>query len=295
MYNTALKTFLHVADCGSFSKAAERLFLSPTAVMKQMNQLEEHLGLRLLKRTNHGIFLTECGDSIYKDAKKIISFSEEALARAREISSRRSKTIRIGTSMLNPCKVFMDVWYPISSQFPQFKIQIIPFEDDHNGILAVMDKIGDKFDFIVGVCDSAQWLSRCRFYKLGTYKKCIAVPMGHRLAGKKLLTLSDLEGETLMMVKEGDSPVNDQIRKELASRCPSLRIQDTEHFYDIEVYNRCAEQGNLLLNVECWKDIHPSLLTIPVDWKYEIPYGLLYPLHPAPEILEFLDVIKTSA
>ena len=43
MYHPHLKAFLCVAECGSFSKAAEKLFVSATAVMKQMNQLESHL------------------------------------------------------------------------------------------------------------------------------------------------------------------------------------------------------------------------------------------------------------
>lgn len=40
MYEPMLDTFLAVADCGSFTKAAEQLFISPTAIMKQMNSLE---------------------------------------------------------------------------------------------------------------------------------------------------------------------------------------------------------------------------------------------------------------
>lgn len=40
MYEPMLDTFLVVADCGSFTKAAEQLFISPTAIMKQMNSLE---------------------------------------------------------------------------------------------------------------------------------------------------------------------------------------------------------------------------------------------------------------
>ena len=54
MYNPLLDTFLAVIDCGSFTKAAEKLFISPTAVMKQMNSLEEHLNLKLIERTPAG-------------------------------------------------------------------------------------------------------------------------------------------------------------------------------------------------------------------------------------------------
>ena len=294
MYNHLLKTFICVVDCGSLNKAAERLFLTPTAVMKQMNLLEKQLNLKLIQRTNRGILATKCGQSLYRDAKFIIAYSEDAIERARELQGMESKTIRVGTSMLNPCRVFMDIWFRISDAFPQFKIQIIPFEDDHRGSLSVIEKIGRDFDFIVGVCDSIQWLNRCNMYPLGTYKKCVAVPLGHRLASRKRLKITDLYGETLMMVRRGDSPLNDFLRNDLEQNHPQIHIEDAGYFYDIEVFNRCAETGNVLLNLECWRDIHPSLVTIPVDWEYAIPYGLLYSLAPEEEILEFIDAVEKS-
>ena len=49
MLNSNLKAFVRVAECGSFTKAAESLYLSPTAVMKQINALEKHLDLILLE------------------------------------------------------------------------------------------------------------------------------------------------------------------------------------------------------------------------------------------------------
>ena len=51
MYNHQLDTFIVVADSGSFNKAAEALFISPPAVIKQINLLEDSLGG--LHRTDH--------------------------------------------------------------------------------------------------------------------------------------------------------------------------------------------------------------------------------------------------
>ena len=61
MFHPLLHTFVVVADCGSFTRAAEKLYISPTAVMKQMNALEEHLALKLIDRTPAGIALTAAG------------------------------------------------------------------------------------------------------------------------------------------------------------------------------------------------------------------------------------------
>lgn len=83
MYNPQLDTFLVVADCKSLSKAAAKLFITPAAVMKQMNALECHIGMKLIKRSNQGIMLTTAGESIYKDTKKIMRESQRAIERAK--------------------------------------------------------------------------------------------------------------------------------------------------------------------------------------------------------------------
>ena len=77
MYNPQLDAFVQVADCGSFNKAAEALYLSSTAVIKQINALEKHLDLQLVFRTNHGITLTEAGKVLYKHAKGIMDLCQE--------------------------------------------------------------------------------------------------------------------------------------------------------------------------------------------------------------------------
>lgn len=71
MYNPMLDTFIAVSNYGSFTKAAEHLYISPTAVMKQMNALESHLNLKLIERTPSGVHITPAGEVIYRDAKFI--------------------------------------------------------------------------------------------------------------------------------------------------------------------------------------------------------------------------------
>lgn len=291
MYNSQLAVFVSVADCGSFTKAAQKLYISSTAVMKQVNALEKHLGLELLERTNQGVRLTSAGESIYKDAKFMIEYSDKAVTRARQRSGQADMTFCVGTSMLNPCKAFMDLWAGVSDHFPGYKLHIIPFEDDHNGILAEIDALGEKYDFLVGVCDSSLWLSRCHFYPLGEYRRCVAVPVTHPLAKKEMLSITDLYGETLMMVKRGDSPINDRERDEIEQNHPQIRLEDTPPFYDIEVFNRCVQNGFLLSSIECWEDVHPALVTLPLDWDHTIPYGLLYALEPETDILRLVDAI----
>ena len=292
MYNPLLGTFVAVADCGSFTKAAERLFISSTAVMKQMNNLEDHLELRLTERTPTGIRLTPAGEVIYRDAKFMMDYSRKSVAEAKEKTKEYDTTFCVGTSLLNPAKPFMDLWYKLNHNFPDYKLHLVPFEDNHEGILSEIKSLGVKFDFLVGVCDSKAWLSVCNFLPLGRYKKMIAVSRDHKLAGKKSVDISDLYGETLMMVKKGDSGINDFIRNDIETNHPQITIEDTPQFYDISVFNRCAETKNILLTIECWQDVHPGLISIPVNWDYSIPYGLLYSLNPEEDVQRLAKMVE---
>lgn len=289
MYNPVLDTFITVAECGSFTKASELLYISPTAVMKQMNTLEAHLDLKLTERTPTGVKLTAAGEIIYRDAKFMKDYSKKSLAEAKAAEHSYDTTFCVGTSLLNPAKPFMDIWYRVNKKFPDYKLHLVPFEDDHDGILSEIKKLGEKFDFLIGVCDSKAWLSLCNFMPLGRYKKMIAVSREHRLARKSSIDLEDLNGETLMMVKRGDSGVNDFIRNDLEKNHPQIHIEDTPQFYDLSVFNRCAETGNVLLTIECWREVHPGLVSIPVNWDYSIPYGLLYSLNAPDDVKRFVD------
>ena len=110
MYNPQLETFIRVADAGSFNKAAEELFISPPAVIKQINLLEAQLGLTLFVRTHRGLKLTEAGKSLYQDAKYVIGYCRESVERARAAMQKEENVIRIGTSPMTPVQNMVDLW-----------------------------------------------------------------------------------------------------------------------------------------------------------------------------------------
>ena len=64
MYNPQLDTFICVVEAGSFSKAADKLYISPPAVIKQINLLESSLGVKLFERSHRGLTLTNAGHSL---------------------------------------------------------------------------------------------------------------------------------------------------------------------------------------------------------------------------------------
>ena len=289
MYHPLLDTFLAVADCGSFLKASEKLYISPTAVMKQMNQLERHIGLPLLVRTSQGVSLTAAGRSVYRDAGEIMKLSREALQRAYRAENREQITIRLGTSALYPCRALMGMWAGISEQYPQFRLKVVPFEDVNTE--TAFANVGKKYDLMVGPWDSVHTGNYNRFTELGRYRFCIAMPGGHELSHRESLSYEDLHGQVLLIQKEGNSPVNDRIRKEIREKHPKITMADVPYHYDLEVFNRCAEEGCVLLSLECWNEIHPSLTSVPLKVDYGIPYGIIYSAGAGQEVRYFLHCL----
>ncbi|MDF2870192.1 MAG: LysR family transcriptional regulator [Anaerocolumna sp.] len=294
MNSTQLNILIQVADCGSFSKAAEKLYISATAIMKQMNFLEACVGVPLLIRTNHGIQLTDAGKSLYKDARFLMQYSEEAVQRARQAMLANQYVIRVGTSVLNPSNILMDLWNKVNDINPQFKLKIVPFNDDFATPAMTNHTVGKDFDFIVGLYDKVAWKDYSNVYELGRYHFFFAVSRNHRLASKKELSLPDLYGERLMMIKRGNSPVIDGIRDYIENEHPAIEIEDTPYSYDIEVFNRCEQSGAVLLTIDNWKNIHPALVTIPTECDCTIPYGIMYPLNPSEGVKRFLEAIKKA-
>lgn len=292
MYTRQLRTFMTTAEKGSFNSAAEYLDVTPASVMKQVNSLEERVGTRLFTRTNQGVQLTAAGEIIYKAAGRLTEEADAAVAEARKAAGTVLSSIRIGTSLLNPCRPLIDLYNSREEMKSLFSLRIIPYEDDSRKILSLLSVLGKEIDVVVGSCGSERWRKQCSLYQLGSYKVCIAVPQRHLLASRSSLTIEDLHGETLMMGRAGDTEELDRLRAELQTEHPEIRITDTQEYYDAKVFNEAVEKNCLLLTLDAWKDVHPSLITIPVDWDYSIPYGIIYARKPSRAVEEFIERLR---
>ena len=98
MYNPQLDTFICVVEAGSFSKVADKLYISLPAVIKQINSLENNLGVQLFARTHRGLVVTAAGESLYQDAKYMVNYSKEAIERAKKAGNDEDDVIRVGIS-----------------------------------------------------------------------------------------------------------------------------------------------------------------------------------------------------
>ncbi len=292
LYDPHLDLFLQVAELGSFSKAADAGFITPSAVIKQINLLEDELGVRLFERTHRGVKLTKAGESLKKDAPKLIRLSHEVASRAVSAMNCANHVIRIGTSPMTPAGVLVELWPKLSERVPGLKFQLVPFDNTPENARMILKNLGENIDVVAGLFDENLLNYReCDGIELTKEKLCVGFSINHPLAQKKRISIKDLYGQELMMLSPGSMGSMDALREYLIKKHPQITIIDFP-FYNTGVFNECENGGRLLITVERWKSVHPLLKIIRMGWKYDMPYGLLYSRTPDIKLQQFLNAIK---
>ena len=294
MYNPQLETFLCVAEAGSFNRAAEKLYISPPAVIKQINLLEESLDLQLFVRTHRGLILTEAGKSLYQDTKYIIQYCKDSVTRAKNAMQKSKNVIRIGTSPMTPAQVLVDLWPKLQEYCPDTKFRLVPFDNTPENAREILANLGQNIDVVAGIFDETMLeLRQCAGLELSKEPICCAVSVHHRLAQKESLTITDLYGENLMLMRRNWSHHVDLLRDDIWKNHPQIHIVDFD-FYDVAAFNQCENNNCVLMAVENWRYVHPLLKILRVDWDYTIPFGLLHAPKPSAVVKQFLKAVQRA-
>ncbi len=290
MYNPQLDTFISVAESGSFSKAAEALYISPTAVMKQINSLEKRIGITLFDRTNHGLQLTKAGETFMQDAKYIIDYSQRAADKVRDIDCKdKRQSVRIGTSIMTPAKFLLDIWTQLQKHSSIMQIELIPFENTPENAREILKNLGNHIDVVAGIYDDGFLVERqCQAARLSDKTLCLAVPLHHPLSSKQVIKVDDLRNIEIMFITKGWR-VMDNIRKDLVLK--GIELIDFD-FFNINAFNKAVKENVPIMAIDGWENIHPLLKIIPVEWDYKIPFGIMYSPTPSRQVKRFIDMIS---
>ena len=115
-------------------------------------------------------------------------------------------------------------------------------------------------------------LRKCDGLELSREPICCAVSIHHRLAAKERLSVEDLYGEILMLIKRDWSLYIDQLRDDIWKNHPQIHIVDFD-FYDTNVFNQCENNNCVLMAVQHMKYVHPLFKILPVEWITPFPTG----------------------
>ena len=125
MADRRLQVFHAVAKHGSFTRAAEHLFMTQPAVTFQIKQLEEHFDTRLLDRGHGKISLTPAGEIVLAYAERILGLSAELDSRVSEMTDELAGQIKIGTSTTIAAYWLPDVLESFKRKYPRVLPRVV--------------------------------------------------------------------------------------------------------------------------------------------------------------------------
>jgi len=119
-----LEGLIALIEQGSFTKASERLFISQSALTKQILNLENAVGAKLINRSVNGVTLTPEGRLLYDYAKKVFRLREETKSRLKDLKSRTGGKIFIATSNNPGTYILPRLLSEFRKRYPEILIQI---------------------------------------------------------------------------------------------------------------------------------------------------------------------------
>jgi len=189
-----LRVFLVVLEEGSLRRAADRLRISQSAITRQMQSLELDLGGRVLERTSVGVRPTNGGQALAERAKSLLADYDSAMAEVRRMNLGESERLRIGYIASAVQEYLSPALAVLRRAYPKLKVKML---DQTPGEMIIALRQG-KIDLAMTL-HGINLLSR-DFYarKLATVRSLVALPVSHRLATERQVSLSQLKGETFV-------------------------------------------------------------------------------------------------
>lgn len=189
---------------------------------------------------------------------------------------------------MTPAKFLLDIWTELQKQSSAMQIELIPFENTPENAREILKNLGKHIDVVAGIYDDGFLVERgCQAAHLEDKTIALAVPFTHPLCSKHTITFNDLKDTEIMFITKGWR-VMDEIRKNLILK--GINLIDFD-FFNINAFNKAVKDNVPIMGLEGWENVHPLLKIIPVEWDYQIPFGIMYSLTPSKQVKNFINIV----
>jgi DNA-binding transcriptional LysR family regulator len=192
-----LEIFAKVAELGSFSRAAEALFLTQPTISEHIRALEEELGVQLLDRLGRGATPTRAGDLMLGYARRILALSREARQALDQFQGRLSGELIVGGSTIPGEYVLPALIGRFKAKYPDISISLLI--GDSRQVTAWVDD-GRVEVAVVGARPPQRTLVA---RELMPDELVVVVAAEHPWAGRRTVTLADVKGEPMVVREQG--------------------------------------------------------------------------------------------
>ena len=140
----AMEVFVEIVRRNGFARAAEALDTSPANVTRYLNDLEAHLGTRLLNRSSRRMSLTESGEALYERARAILEDVAEAEAVSSLSTLHPRGTLRINAPLSFGVRHLAPLWSRFLARYPDIELDVALSD-------RVVDIVEEGYDMVVRI------------------------------------------------------------------------------------------------------------------------------------------------
>ncbi len=189
-----LRYFTALAETLNFRRAAENLRLAQPSLSTQVKALEDELGVRLFERTTRAVSLTHAGRVFLDEARAVLAAAAQAEQRARQAEHGLVGTLRLGVIAPAANAWLAGVLRKFRQQFPGVQLSLFDLTSPEQ-----LQRLRAR-ELDAGLLRPPVSFPELEYQFVEESPQVLAVPAGHRLATKRVLTWADFNGEPLVMV-----------------------------------------------------------------------------------------------
>jgi DNA-binding transcriptional LysR family regulator len=239
-----LKHFVALAEAGSFSKAATRVFLTQPALSRSIQSLEDEWGASLFDRVGRRIELTPYGVEMLPRARRLLSDAQELQRTGREFTSAEAGALRIGLGSGPGAMLMSALLLTMAREHPQLHLDIA-----RSGTELLVQALRERrLDALVVDARSLRPASdlKAEFHHemRGAYMVRRGHPLAKRMAGGRALGFHELAPYPI-----ASTPLSDEVARIMVERygpqanpseCVTLRCEEISSLVDVvEHRTRC--------------------------------------------------------
>jgi DNA-binding transcriptional LysR family regulator len=230
-----LRAFHLVARLGSFSRAAEALFITPSGLSLLIRELEDHLGFRLFDRTTRRVALTADGAELLEVSERSLQDLDAVMIRLAQRVKGASRTIAVGTTPLVAASILAPAIREYRRLHPAVRVQL--FDGD---IAAIQQRVeSGKLDLGLGIFGSVPGIRRTPFFR---FSLMVIRPDRNEAAPPATTTWAQLNGQTLISLA-ASYPHQQLIDRQLAKAGAVCGCDQVVNLLDTQIALVEADQG----------------------------------------------------
>jgi DNA-binding transcriptional LysR family regulator len=230
-----LRAFHLVAEHGSFARAAQALFITPSGLSVLIREFETQLGYRLFDRTTRSVRLTRHGSDLLDATRRHLEELDQAMARVGRSARGKRQLMTLGTTPMVAANILPQAMREYRRRRPELRVRL--FDADQDTVLREMQ--AGRLDAGVGLFKSVPGVRRVPFFR---FSLAVIRARRHGDATGAPVPWSALDGETVIALSE-PSPHQQIIEQRLRKAGVQVETVSVANLLDTQMALVEADEG----------------------------------------------------